>query len=749
MKRFFKGFLKVLLILLLILVVVGGIVYYRSVNYTMYDIALDRDAFPELRSESDIPGLASRLVSEMTLEEKIDQLYGEGYSSAFKMGINFLIRGRFPHVYSGGNERLNIPPWVLSDGPRGARVMDQDVFGVTVFPVAMARGATWDPDLERRIHEVIAIEMRANKTNYAATPCLNLLRHPGWGRAQETYGEDPFLLGEFGVAAVKGIQAHNVMACPKHFALNSLDNSRLFVDVEVDERTLREVYLPHFKKTVQVGKPASIMSAYNKVNGEYCANNKYLLTDILREDWGFEGFVTSDWVYGTRDGIGSIKAGLNAEMPFQDHYSDDLLEEGIDKGEITEEDIDRLVLESLSTRLKYAFAEDPIEYSKDLIASEEHTRLARQAAEKSMVLVKNQNVLPFDNRTGKKILVLGRLADVENTGDHASSDATPTYVVTPFEGIRSYNESLGNEVELYSGEDPELARKKAAQADEVILVVGYTFEDEGEYMILEDAMKESSEAGQLVGEPGIGGDRSSLDLLEADEKLIRAVAGSNQNTVVVYVGGSAIDMSTWESEIPAILFAWYSGMEGGNALANILYGAVNPSGKLPFTIARNEKDYPFFNPFTMKIRYDYYHGYSLFEKRGLEVAYPFGHGLSYTNYQYGNLEVDTTELESGNQIKVRAEVSNVGKVPGEEVVQVYVGFSNSDIDRPLKLLKGFKKVHLEAGESKTVEIQIDAGDLAWYDPEEKTWKTEKMTYEVFVGPSSASTDLLEGSFEIQ
>ena len=749
MKRFFKGFLKVLLVLLLLLVIVGGIVYYRSVNYTMYDIALDREAFPELKSEADIPGLASRLVSEMTLEEKIDQLYGEGYGSAFKMGINFLIKGRFPHVYAGGNERLNIPPWVLSDGPRGARVMDQDVFGVTVFPVAMARGASWDPDLERRIHEVIAIEMRANKTNYAATPCLNLLRHPGWGRAQETYGEDPFLLGEFGVAAVRGIEAHNVMACPKHFALNSLDNSRLFVDVEVDERTLREVYLPHFKKTVQVGKPASIMSAYNKVNGEYCANNKYLLTDILREEWGFEGFVTSDWIYGTRDGIGSIKAGLNAEMPFQDHYSNDRLEEGIAEGEITEQDIDRLVLESLSTRLKYAFAEDPMEYSKDLIANEEHTRLAREAAEKSMVLVKNQDVLPFNNSNGKKVLVLGRLADVENTGDHASSDATPTYVVTPFEGIRYYNENLGNEVELYSGEDLELALKKASEADEVILVVGYTFEDEGEYMILEGAMKESSEAGKLVGEPGIGGDRGSLNLVEQDEKLIRKVAGSNPNTVVVYVGGSAIDMSTWENEIPAILFAWYSGMEGGNALADILYGKVNPSGKLPFTIARNQKDYPFFNPYTMKIRYDYYHGYSLFEKRGLEVAYPFGHGLSYTTYTYGNLEVDTAELESNNRIKVRAEVSNTGEIPGEEVVQVYVGFSNSQIDRPLKLLKGFKKVQLEAGETKTVEIQIDANDLTWYDPEEKAWKTEKMVYEVFVGPSSDSSDLLEASFEIK
>ena len=738
-----------ILALVLLLLIVAGILYYRSVNYDMYEIGLNRAAFPELKTEADIPAVTNRLISEMTLEEKIDQLYGEGMSSMPKMAINFLIRERFPHFYVGRNERLNIPPWVLSDGPRGARVMDQDIFGVTTFPVAMARGASWDPELERRIHEVIAIEMRANKTNYAATPCLNLLRHPAWGRAQETYGEDPFLLGAFGVAAVRGIEKHNVMACPKHFALNGWDNSRLFVDVEVDERTLREVYLPHFKKTIQEGKPASIMSAYNKVNGEYCANNRYLLTDILREEWGFEGFVTSDWFYGTRDGIGSIKAGLNAEMPLQKHYADDTLKIGIERGDISEEDIDKLVYESLSTRLKYAIAEDPMEYSKDLIAREEHTALAREAAEKSMVLVKNEGILPLSNESGKRILVLGRLADVENTGDHASSNSTPTYVVTPMEGIRSYNEALGNQVDHYSGEDIELARKKASEADEVILVVGYTFEDEGEYMILEGPMRESSEAGKLVGEPGIGGDRSSLRLRKEDEELIKAVAGSNERTVVVYIGGSAIDMGPWEQEIPAILFSWYSGMEGGNALANILYGRVNPSGKLPFTIARNEKDYPFFNPYTMKIRYDYYHGYSLFEKQGLEVAYPFGHGLSYTEYRYDSLEVDTSDLESGNRIRVRAKVSNVGAVPGEEIVQVYVGFVNSEIDRPIKLLKGFDKVHLGTGESKIVEIEVDANDLAWYDPKDGEWKIEKMAYEVFVGPSSDPRDLLEGSFEIR
>lgn len=749
MKRVLKFVVRAIGMLLVFLILAFGFLYYYSVNYDMYDLGLDKEDFAELKSEADIPVLAERLVSEMSLEEKIDQMYGEGYSSAPKMGINFLLRGRFPHVYSGGNERLNIPPWVLSDGPRGARVMDQDVFGVTTFPVAMARGASWDTDLERRIHEVIAIEMRANKTNYAATPCINLLRHPAWGRAQETYGEDTYLLGEFGVAAVRGIEKHKVMACPKHFALNSLDNSRLFVDVEVDERTLREVYLPHFKKVVQEGKPASIMSAYNKVNGAYSANNKYLLNDILRQEWGFEGFVTSDWVYGTRDGIGSIKAGLNVEMPFQNHYSDENVRAGLESGEITEEDIDRLVLESLSTRLKYAMADDSMEYGKDLIASKVHTDLAREAAEKSMVLVKNENVLPFEkDGPEKKILVLGRLADLENTGDRASSDATPAYVVTPYQGIVNYHKETGNPVELYSGEDLDMAREKASKADQVILVVGYTFEDEGEYLITEGAMKKSAEAGKLIGDRGIGGDRNSLKLVNEDENLIEAVAGTNNNTVVIYVGGSAIDMSSWEDEVPAILFAWYNGMEGGNALARIVYGEVNPSGKLPFSIAKNSGDYPYFNPYAMKIEYDYYHGYTLFDKKEIDVAYSFGHGLSYTTFEYDSLKVDPLDAEN-KTLKVRARVTNTGKTPGEEVVQLYVGFANSEIDRPVKLLKGFDKFLIQPGESRTAEFDLDLEELTWYDPESKTWKLEKMEYEIFVGPSSDKDKLLKGSFTLE
>ena len=259
-------------------------------------------------------------------------------------------------------------------------------------------------------------------------------------------------------------------------------------------------------------------------------------------------------------------------------------------------------------------------------------------------------------------------------------------------------------------------------------------------------MKKSAEAGKLVGKKGVGGDREDLRLLPEDEALIKAVSEKNNNVVVVYVGGSAINMNAWEDQVSGILFAWYSGMQGGNALANVLYGDVNPSGKLPFSIARNDDDYPFFNPYTFKIEYGYYHGYTLFDKNNIDVAYPFGYGLSYTTYSYDNLQVEEASLSKEGTLKASVDLSNQGEVAGEEIVQLYIGFKNSSVDRPVKLLRAFDKVLLRAGESKTVELEVSIKDLAWYDPETKEWKIEEMEYELFVGSSSNKEDLIEASF---
>ena len=736
------------LILLLLILALLVLVYTQAYNYPKYPVKVDETRFPGVTSEQDIEELALSLVSQMTLDEKVEQLYGEPRTSLFKLAVNWFGFKRFPHIYAGRNERLGIPPFVLTDGPRGARVYNEHG-GATVFPVAMARGASWDVELESRINDVIAKEARAIGANMAATPCINLLRHPAWGRAQETYGEDPWHVGQFGVAAIPAIQKHNVMASPKHFALNSIENSRFFVNVETDERTLREVYLPQFKKAVQEGGTSSMMSAYNSALGEYLSNNKYLLTDILRDEWGFEGFVHSDWLYAVYDAVGSIKAGMNVEMPVSQVYNVDDIKEALARQEITEADLDRLILQTLKVRLKYAFAEDHMEYGPELLAGEEHVQLAREAAEKSMVLLKNEGVLPFTGESAQTVAVIGRLADRVNTGDRGSSNARAPYVVTPYQGLLNYHAALGNTVILDDGSDLARARSLASSADQVILVVGYTYENEGEYLISDEGMRASAKAGKLVGEKGTGGDRESLDLVEADRSLIDALAAANDQLVVVYVGGSAIDMSGWDDSVPAILFSWYAGMEGGNALARVLYGDVNPSGKLPFAVPEDVSDYPYFTPYTDNITYGYYHGYTLFDKQGSEVAYPFGFGLSYTRYQYDNLQVLTPEPGVDGALEVQVEVTNSGQVAGDEIVQLYVDFTRSQIDRPVKLLRGFQKVALEPGETRVVSFRVPVSELAWYNPDAGEWQVETMAYDVLVGGSSAERELLRGTFQVR
>ena len=734
-------YIKILFVFIFIISISIISVVLLSLDYDMYDLKADRKYYGNNFWEIDTDSLSRELVNLMTFEEKIDQMYGEKmYKSVPKFFGSFILKEKFPHIYVGRNDRLNIPPWVLSDGPRGARVLDKNISAVSTFPVAMARAASWNTSLEYQVHDVISKEMRANKTNYAATPCINLLRHPGWGRAQETYGEDPWLLGEFGVAAVKGIERNNVMACPKHFALNSIENSRWVIDVSIDERTLREVYLPHFKKVIQKGKPASIMSAYNKVRGTYSGSNRELLTEILRNDWGFDGFISTDWMYGIYDGIEAINAGLNVEMPWQDEYSYDIIKEGIKEGKIKIEQIDNLVYNSLKTRLKYAFSYDSIEYNQKLILKSDHIELARKAAEESMVLIKNEKILPFKIMENMRVGVFGNLADLKNTGDMGSSNSSSPYVITPYQGIKNYFKNTDTEVIYDDGNNLDKTIKIAENLDQIIIVVGYTFKDEGEYIMSRGQMLKSAEAKELVGVEGIGGDRENLELSKKDYELITEISKVNDNVVVVYVGGSAINMNKWIDEIPAILFSWYSGMEGGNALAKILYGDVNPSGKLPFTIAKNDEDYPYFNPFTDTITYGYYHGYTLFEKYDKEIAYHFGHGLSYSNFLIDNFRIIDNDTD---KIVFSTDIKNNSKIKGKEVLQLYVGFENSKINRPLKLLRDFKKLELEPGEKKTVLLSVDIEDLAYYNDEEKRWEVEDIKYNFYVGNSSDNKKLIK------
>ncbi len=663
-------------------------------------------------TEEEINAIVNSALNTMTLKEKVKTMSGNNFYLLVLKDHNFGVRA-YP---GGGVERLGIPPFLFTDGPRGV-IMP----GSTCFPVSMARGATWDISLEERVGEVIGKEARAQGANLFGGVCINLLRHPAWGRAQETYGEDSFQIGEFGAALVRGVQKHNVMATAKHYAANSIEFSRFKVDVQVSERTLREVYLPHFKRCVEEGC-ATVMSAYNKVRGEYCGHNSYLLREILKGEWGFDGFVHSDWMHGLKDTIKGILGGLDVEMPRAKYYGRKL-ENAVKKGKVPIDLVDESVRRILSTVLKFITKEDPQSYTSDLIGCENHVHLAREVAEKSMVLLKNEGeVLPFSTEEIDSLAIIGALADIKNTGDHGSSHVRQKNIITPLQGIEDY---VGNKFNVIHnvGTDIDVAQQIAQSVDSVVIVVGYTFKDEGEYI------------------PRISrgyGDRINLNLKDHDIKLIDAVSKVNKKCVVVLVGGSAILMEEWKEKVPSIIMAWYSGMEGGHALANILFGKVNPSGKLPFTIVKDPAHFPYFEADIEEIEYGYYHGYMLMEKENNEPSFSFGFGLSYTDYSYNNIQVES----SGEKIVASVDVTNEGMVAGEEIVQLYIGYENSKVERPQKLLRGFTRVALEPKETKTVSLDMMKKDLAWYNPENRAWEVENIKYTVYLGSSSRNTDLL-------
>jgi len=688
---------------------------------------------------------AQALLAQMTLKEKVWMLNGNwdpvGSFEKYQNMYNPV------PIETNGCPRLEVSPIRFSDGPRGV-VMGQS----TCFPVSMARGASFDPDLERRIGDAIGKEARAQGANYFGGVCINLLRHPAWGRSQETYGEDPFLIGEMGKALTQGVQAHNVIACVKHYAVNNIENSRFWVDVKADERTMREVYLPHFKKCIDAGA-ASVMGAYNLYNGDHCCESRVLLTEILRDDWGFEGFTISDFVAGVRDTQKAIEAGLDIEMPMPIHYQQNLLK-AVEEGRVAEETVDTAVLRVLHTLLVFENTPEKMTYSMDLVASREHAELAREAAEKSMVLIKNANgVLPFQ-KTVKRVLVAGELGNRANTGDAGSSNVSAPYVVTPFEGLQNY---FGTDAEIVLCDESELdkAADEAARADCVIIAVGNDKFDEGEYIgpdtndefsFGEAVAKGYENMGKSVsgfGEPipndagAKGGDRTSLSLKPAQIELIRRIGNTNPNTVVVLIGGGMIMTKEWDDLVPAIVHSWYSGMEGGNALPRILFGDVNPSGKLPFTIPQDESHLPYFSNTDAEITYDLYHGYTLLEKQGHKPAYPFGFGLSYTTWEYGEPRLEKQD----DHVLVMVDLANTGNVAGAEVVQVYVGLKQSAIDRQKKLLKGFKKAYLEPGQSTCVTIPVALDELRYFSNEQRKWVFEPGTYLFYAGSSSAEADL--------
>jgi len=673
-------------------------------------------------TEEQVEQRAAEILGKMTLTEKIGQMSGDmgmpaGFFEMFTSGYN---RGVYP---AGENLRLGVPGIRFSDGPRGVVLGNS-----TCFPVSMARGASWSPELEERIGDAIGVEGRSQGANFFGGVCINLLRHPAWGRAQETYGEDSFLLGEMGAALVRGVQRH-MLACIKHFACNSMEFARFKVDVKISPRALREVYTPHFKRCVDEGAGA-VMSAYNQVNGQWCSQSRPLLSEMLKQEWGFQGVVVSDFIEAVHDARQAALGGLDIEMPFHFHYFR-YLKKLVQNGLVPLNVIDAAVLRILRTKLRFAHVGEPQRYVKEAIAGPEHRALAREAAVKSMVLLQNRPVrdgwplLPFNPERFKKLALIGVLAKTPNTGDGGSSKVRAPHVVTPLEGLQA---AWTGELVFDDGKDPHKAAEKARRADVVVVVAGYTHKDEGEYYNHQ------------------GGDRLSLSLKPADEALIQAVAAANPQTLVVLVASSAVIMEAWRDKVAGILVSWYCGMEGGHALADLLLGKANPSGKLPCVFPRSPDQLPFFDRNAVEIEYGLYHGYRLMDRDRQEPAFPFGFGLSYTNYVYTFLALDRHSAAAGETITAAVNVTNMGRMAGDEIVQLYVACQGSQVDRPVKELKGFARLHLEVGKTQRVEIKLPVDSLAYYDEESAAWVVEKGSYTALVGPSAG--ELQKVSFSI-
>jgi beta-glucosidase len=707
---------------------------------------------------SDVEATARALVATLTDDEKLWCLDGDAPTWA---GLKFLSDdGYHKAVFRGAEvERVGFPGIRFSDGPRGAVVGN-----ATAFPVPMARGATWDLELEERIGDAIGRELRAVGANLTGAVCINLLRHPAWGRAQETYGEDPHHVGEFGAAFTRGLQRH-VMACVKHFACNSMENARFSVDIQVDDVALHEVFLPHFRRVIDEGV-ASVMSAYNSVNGEWCGQSRQLLTEVLRDEWGFEGFVISDWILGLRDAGPSVAAGLDIEMPYRmvrQHH----LPAAIERGEAGWDDVERSVVRVVATLLRFDQVLSAPDPSAVVLGSPEHRALAREAAARSVVLLRNEPVdgaalLPL--APTQRVAVIGRLADTVNIGDGGSSDVWDLSCRTVLDGLRDAMAHITHD----DGADLQRAADVANSCDVAVVVVGYTYLDEGEYIGETDASLMSmfppgDEAdvvdrfqAQVAALPDItkpermrnrprmfsrGGDRTSLRLLPDDLALIRAVTAANPRTVVVVQAGSAVIATEWLPLVPAVVQAWYGGAEAGPGLADVLTGAVAPSARLPFTVPADEADLPTFDIAATSFEYDRWHGWWRAEHLGIRPTFPFGFGLSYTTFELTGAEVALTD----DSIDVRGHVANTGERDGVDVVQVYAALPSPDA--PHRLV-GFARVEVGAGQTRPFHVSIPLVRLATRDGARRTWQPASGSHAVTVARYAGDPDAISSRIDI-
>lgn len=614
--------------------------------------------------------------------------------------------------------RLNIPPFRMADAPNGVRDGQS-----TAFPLGISLASTWNPALVRQVGVALGQECLGHNRQVLFGPCVNIHRTPQGGRNGESFSEDPFLTAEMTVAYIDGIQSQGVSACVKHFAFNNQETQRHSINIDVDERTMREIELPGFEAAFRRAHTWSTMAAFNQLNGTYITANANLLQNTLEREWKWDGFVVSDWG-AIHETAGAINAGTDLELPTPAYFTPAHLQEALDKKQITFATIDERIRRLLRAMVRTGQLDGPRTANPKLINTPAHQVLARKAAQQGIVLLKNAGgLLPLDRHKIKSIAVVGPNANPNQMGGRWSADVVPFYSISPLDGLKT---KAGTAITVnYAGgasapfQDAIDAAKKS---DVAIVVVGLNKNLEGEEL-----------------------DPPDLNLPAGQDDLIQAVAAANKNTIVVLVNGTPILTDKWIGKVPGLIEAWYPGQEAGNAIADVLFGDVNPSGKLTDTIGFKRDDYSDLPNYpgtngTVKYAEGIYVGYRHFDKAKIAPQFPFGYGLSYTTFAYSNLKVPGV-LKPNQPPQVSFVVQNTGKRAGAEIAQLYVHDMAPKVDRPLRELKGFARVSLAPGQKSVVTIPLDDRAFAYYNVALKKWKTNPGRYEIQVGASSRDTRL--------
>ncbi len=682
------------------------------------------------------------LISQMTLEEKTGMLHG---TSMFT---------------TAGIERLGIPELKMADGPLGVREevsrnswapagLDTDF--ATYYPAGAGLSATWNPELAYTFGNSVGEESRARDKDVLLSPAINIIRTPLGGRTYEYFSEDPFLNKKLAVPFIVGLQNNDVAACVKHYAANNQETNRDFVDVQIDERTLREIYLPAFEAAVKEANAYSMMGAYNKFRGAYLCENNYMLNDVLRDEWGFEGVVISDWA-AVHTSVNSLKSGLDLEMgtpkPFNEFFLADALIDSVKAGKISEAEIDihvKRILQLLYT-VKSMGGE---ERTKGSINTEAHFKDAYDIAAESVVLLKNdKNLLPINAAGITSVAVIGANATKKNALGGFGAGVKTKREVTPLDGLKNrLPESV--KITYAEGYQESYAPKKEAIFGDVTQERTRTIDDL-DPVLLEEAIEAAKSADVAIIFAGSNrdyeteaSDRADLALPFGQVELIEKVLTANPNTIVVMIAGAPFDINSIKERSSALVYSWFNGSEGGNALADVLLGTVNPSGKLPWTMPKSLEDSPAHAtnsfPGDQVVSYDegILVGYRWFDTKNIEPIYPFGYGLSYSTFAIKNVRTDKKIPYLANDtIYISAEVENTGSMDGKEVVQLYTTKKDTKVERAAQELKGFEKVHIKKGETATVTIALPVKELAYFDVKKSAWVVEPGKYGFRIGNSS-------------